>query len=74
MADFIYLSFFEKKKKKIIKNAISRKPKRFEQSYLDSKIATPECTLAATHYKVEKIKFGQFLYLNFFAKKNIKKS
>ena len=65
MADFIYLSFFEKKEK-IIKNAISRKPTRFEQSYLDSRFATPECTLAATHYKVEKIKFGQFLYLNFF--------
>ena len=44
----------EKKKKKH-KNAISRKPKCFEQSYLDSRYATPECTPVAPHYKVEKI-------------------
>ena len=40
------------------KNANSRKPKEFEQSYLDSRFVTPGCTLTATHYKVEKFKFG----------------
>ena len=51
---FLYLIFFEKK---IIKNAISRKPKEFEQSYHDSRFATPDCTLTAPHNRVEKLKF-----------------
>ena len=56
---FFTSKIFEKKKnEKIIKNAISRKPKRFEQSNLDSRFATPKCTLTAPHYRVEKLKFG----------------
>ena len=43
--------------------------KEFEQSYLDARFANPEYTLAATRYKIEKIKFGQFLFLTFFEKK-----
>ena len=31
--------------KKIINNAISRKPNGIEQSYMDSRFATPECTM-----------------------------
>ena len=44
--------------KKILKNAISRKSKGFEQSNLDARFAHLECTLTATHYRVEKLKFG----------------
>ena len=44
--------------KKSKKNAISRKPEGFEQSLLDSRFATPEHTLKAPHYRVQKFKFG----------------
>ena len=39
---------------------MSRKPEGFEQSFLDTTFVTPECTLTATHYKVDKLKFGVF--------------
>ena len=72
---FFWSKFFWKKRKKIIKNAISRKPKRFEQSYLDARFATPEFTLTAPHYRVEKLKFGLFFFIsNFFEKKKIIKN
>ena len=48
--------------------------KEFEQSYLDARFANPEYTLAATRYKIEKIKFGQFLFLTFFEKKKTLKN
>ena len=55
--------------KKDLKNAISRAIKGFEQSYHDSRFATPDCTLTAPHNRVEKLKF---LKKNF-EKKNEKK-
>ena len=39
-------------------NQNSREIKGYEQSYLGSRFATPECTLTAPHDKVEKFKFG----------------
>ena len=45
-------------KKKNTKNAISRKPKEFEQSQLNARFATPEYSLTASHYRIEKFKFG----------------
>ena len=55
--------------KKDLKNAISRAIKGFEQSYLNARFATPECTLKAPHNRVEKLKFGYFfLDLNFLEK------
>ena len=47
---FFYLIFFEKKKRKIIKNAVSRKPKRFEQSYFDARFAALERALIGPQY------------------------
>ena len=55
---FSISKIFEKNYEKIIKNAISRKPKGLEQSYLDSRFATSECNLTASHDRVEKLKFG----------------
>ena len=54
-----------KKKEKITKNAISRKPKEFEQSHLDARFATPEYTLTAPYYRVEKLKLAYFFVSNF---------
>ena len=56
--------------KKIIKNAISRKAKNFEQSYLDARFATPASTLTATHISVEIFKFGQFVLISKLKKKS----
>ena len=41
-----------------MKNAISRTLEGFEQSYLEARFATPECTLIEPHYMVGKFKFG----------------
>ena len=49
-----FLKFYEKSQK----NIISRKLKRFEQSYLEASILTPESTLTA-HNKVRNFKFGE---------------
>ena len=59
----LYLKFLKKKKEKIT-NAISPKPKEFEQSHLDARFSTSDFTLTAPHYRVDKLMFAQiFLYL-----------
>ena len=60
---FFITKFFGKKTEKLIKKAISRKPDGFEQSYLDGRFAAQEFTPIGPHYRVEKIKFGQFFYI-----------
>ena len=67
---FLISIFFEEKKNN--KNAMSRKAKGLEQSYLDIRIASPECTLIAPHYRVEKFKIAFFIS-KLFEKKNEKK-
>ena len=64
----------KKKNEKIIKNATSRKPKGFEQSYLDARFATPECTLTVPHDRVEKLKFGYFFISTIFEKNHKKRN
>ena len=49
-----------------LKKVIFRKPKRFDQSYLEAWFEIPDITLTAPNYSVENFKFCQGFIYNFF--------
>ena len=54
------VSFFKTKWRKHKKSNTSKaEEKGLEQSYFDSRFATTDGTLAATQYKIEKLKFSK---------------
>ena len=60
--NFLTSKFFLKISQKIIKNVISRKIQGFEQSYWETKFATPESTLTKPHYRDDNFKFCEIFY------------
>ena len=58
--EFSHLSFFWKFRKK---NVVFRKLRKFEQSYLEAKLATSESILTESHNKDANIKFCETFYI-----------